>query len=559
LARLVNLRAHQLRAIDDRLSVGHGADRREATRHRSPEAGFDSFGDFAARLAQVNVDINEPGRHNLAPRVENLVGLRREIRSDGADNAILNQDIEFAIQYVFRRQNASALNQQRGHDFLLASIAPAHDAQGGNAVVLDSMHNGLHGVPREGLQLTIDLALKIFFVLAALLALQSLVSLLDGYKFLSLVERRQETSSGNWFPSAAVIIPCKGTDADLQANLTSFLDQDYPAYQVLFVVAEESDPAGRFIADHLACRAEGGPKASLLVAGYSDERGEKVNNLLRGVESVGDEAEVLVFADIDTRPARDWLRSLVAPLADPQVTVSTGFRWYLPGPGFVSQLRAAWDTSIATLLGDHDHNFAWGGSIAIRAADFRRLGVAERYWAHTVSDDYSLTHAVREAHGRIRFEPRCLVASREESSFVEFLRWANRQIIITRVYAPRLWWLGLASHLLYGLTFLLGLGLLACPATPLQARATIALALVGIIALGMAKGHVRTIVSRKLFPTEIGTPGSHVARYWQLAPLVPWVMLYNFIFAGFTRRIAWRGTSYELVSMNELRILRRER
>jgi cellulose synthase/poly-beta-1,6-N-acetylglucosamine synthase-like glycosyltransferase len=148
--------------------------------------------------------------------------------------------------------------------------------------------------------------------------------------------------------------------------------------------------------------------------------------------------EALVFADIDAAPSPDWLRSLVEPLADPRTTVSTGFRLYLPGRGFASQLRAAWDTSIATLLGDHDHNFAWGGSMAIRTADFRRLGIAERYWANTVSDDYAMTRAVREAGGRIEFTPRCLVASREESSFGDFLRWANRQIIITRVYSAPL-------------------------------------------------------------------------------------------------------------------------
>ena len=421
--------------------------------------------------------------------------------------------------------------------------------------MLDSLSDGPHGDQTEDLHLTIDLALKMFFFLAALLAIQSLVSLRDGYKFLGLVRRSRQASPGNHFPSAAVIIPCKDIDADSQANLASFLDQDYPAYQVVFVVADEKDPVWQIISGHLTRRTEGSPKALLLVAGYADDRGEKVNNLLRGAEAAEGEAEILVFADIDARPARDWLRSLVAPLADLHVTVSTGFRWYLPGSGFVSQLRAAWDTSIATLLGDHDRNFAWGGSMAIRAADFRRLAVAERYWAHTVSDDYALTRAVREAHGRIRFEPRCLVASREESSFAEFLRWSNRQIIITRVYAPRLWWLGLSSHLLYCLTFLIGLGLFVCPATPFQARGAIALALVAILAFGMAKGHVRTIVARTLFPGEFQTP----SRYWQLAPLVPWVMLYNFVFAGFTRRIEWRGTSYDLLSRNEVRILKRDR
>lgn len=385
------------------------------------------------------------------------------------------------------------------------------------------------------------------------------MSLVDGHKFLSFIQRSQHAPLGHYSPSAAVILPCKGIDAGLEDNLASFLAQDYPAYQVAFVVADKSDPAWRFVSEHLARRAEGGPKALLLVAGYAEDRGEKVNNLLRGVEAVESEVEILVFADVDARPARDWLRSLVAPLADPRVTVSTGFRWYLPGAGFVSQLRAAWDTSIATLLGDHDHNFAWGGSMAMRAADFRRLEIADRYWAHTVSDDYALTRAVRDAHGRIRFESRCLVVSREESSFGDFLRWANRQIIITRVYAPHLWRLGLASHLLYCLTFILGMGLFACPATTPQDRAAIVTALAGIIAFGMAKGHVRTIVARRLFLEANQALERWGARYWQLAPLVPWVMFCNFVCAGFTRRIRWRGTEYELRSMNDVRVLRRDR
>ncbi|MDE3180130.1 MAG: hypothetical protein KGM47_10800, partial [Acidobacteriota bacterium] len=45
--------------------------------------------------------------------------------------------------------------------------------------------------------------------------------------------------------------------------------------------------------------------------------------------------------------------------------------------------------------------------------------------------------------------------------------------------------------------------------------------------------------------------------YWRLAPLVPWFMLFNFLAAGFIRRIEWGGTSYELESIDRLRILHR--
>ncbi len=396
------------------------------------------------------------------------------------------------------------------------------------------------------------MALRIFLVLAALLLIQSVAALRDGYRFLAYVRRSRRRPPGAFTPPAAVIIPIKGVDEGLDANLAGYLGQDYPRYQLIFVVAEESDPAHAFVAARVA-EAAPGVEAALRVAGHADDCGEKVHNLRCGLQAVRPEAQVLVFADADARPERDWLRSLVEPLRDSGVTVSTGFRWYLPAAGWVSQLRAAWDTSIATLLGEHKDNFAWGGSMAVRTDDFRRLQVAERHWQGTVSDDYALRRAVRQAGGRIRFEPRCLVASRETSSFRQFLAWSNRQIILTRVYAPRLWRLGLAAHLLYGATLLWGMVLLGLETGP--ARAAVAAYLLLIWVLGAAKGRIRTVVARELFPQERAALERYGARYWQLTPLVPWVMLWNFLWAGFCRRIEWRGTRYELLAPDRLRIL----
>jgi ceramide glucosyltransferase len=407
--------------------------------------------------------------------------------------------------------------------------------------------------------LVLTLPVKIFLIFAALLAVQSIVSLRGGFRFLRFVRASRRKKPGDFTPSAAVIIPVKGLDAGLETNLTRYLEQGYPGCQIIFVVASERDPAHDWLRARLNQLADQqaniGPRASLRVAGYSDVRGEKVNNLLAGISAVAAGTGVLVFADADARPSPDWLRCLVAPLADPAVTVSTGFRWYLPGQGFVSRLRSAWDTSIATLLGDHNHNFAWGGSIAMRADEFARLRVAERYWARTVSDDYALTRAVREAGGKIRFEPRCLIASREESSFGDFLNWANRQIIITRVYMPRLWAMGLAAHGLYCGTIAGGAVLLALAPAPVKLLVTGILAV--ILLLGLAKGGIRTVAARELFPEEGESLRRHGACYWHLAPLVPWVMLFNFVVAGFTRRIEWRGTRYELPSRDEVRVLSR--
>lgn len=400
--------------------------------------------------------------------------------------------------------------------------------------------------------------MKVFLIPAIFLLVESLWSLRSGFHFLDLVRKSRRAPVGDYCPRAAVIVPCKGLDADVRRNAAQFLRLDYPAYQLIFVLASQDDPGYRFLVDLLArpCEGHSWPaKACVIAAGQPRNNGEKVNNLLTGVSAVDAEAEVLAFADIDAELPADWLRALAAPLADPAVTVSTGYRWYLPGARFSSRLRAAWDSAIATVLGDHDHNFAWGGSMAIRAGDFRRLQVAEHYWQHTVSDDYALTRAVREAGGTIHFEPRCLLASRGETSWREFMGWSNRQIIITRVYASHYWKKGLAFYGLYALTFLSGLALAIWPGVPASHRIVAVVLLAAILGAGTAKGAVRACVAREIFPGEQALLRRYGSCYWRLVPLLPWVMLWNFVAAGFRRRIEWAGAVYELQSLHELKIV----
>lgn len=399
--------------------------------------------------------------------------------------------------------------------------------------------------------------LKILFTALALLVVQSAWSFIDGLRFLRLIKSRHNHPQADFTPPAAVVIPCKGVDAGFDENVEKFLDQDYPQYEVIFVTATADEAAYDRLRDRLEMRSrsgEAGAPARLVTAGLSDQRGEKVNNLAHAVTMVNPSTQVYIFADIDARPSTHWLRSLVSQLAKSEITVSTGFRWYLPGRGFASRLRAAWDTSIATMLGDHNHNFAWGGSLALRADDFRKLGIAEKYWRSTVSDDYGVTRAVREAQGRIAFEPRCLLASRQESSLGEFLRWSTRQITLTRVYATRVWVVGLATTTFYCATVAACCLAVAIGDVAVRARAALAIILILILVLGISKAFIRTLVAREVFPTEVS---SEASCYWRLSPLVPWVMLWNFVAAGFIHRIEWRGTEYEIISPERVRVIRR--
>jgi hypothetical protein len=430
------------------------------------------------------------------------------------------------------------------------------------------------------------LAITIFWVLAVLLLAQSVAALFLTFKSLRYFRRSRSQPFNNFTPPVALIIPCKGLDPEFEFHVSCYLRQDYPHYQLVFVVASVDDPAYQALRAHLETAQEhvlkkeqetigpqairptsgvqmeaqlGGVQTVLVVAGYSDSRGEKVHNLLAGLKKVDSKAEVLVVADIDVRPKGDWLRSLVSPLADPTVTVSTGSQWHLPGRGFTSRLRAAWGALSVRLLGEHDHHEAWGGSMAIRTADFKRLAVAERYWANAVNDDDTLSLAVHEAGGRIRFEPRCMVASVGELKLGEFLRYGTRQMVFTRVYSPGLWFVEAATYVYSCGTALMGMVLLALPSIAASQRMAMAGILLAIALLVVGKGFVHETIMKELFPEEAPRLSLYGACYWKLSLLAPWVVLLNYLLSGLTRRIEWRGTHYELRSRNETRFIRREK
>jgi hypothetical protein len=137
------------------------------------------------------------------------------------------------------------------------------------------------------------------------------------------------------------------------------------------------------------------------------------------------------------------------------------------------------------------------------------------------------------------------------------MSWTNRQMIITRVYAPRLWTLGLAAHALYSLTFIFGLLVLLNPAAGWERLAVVAV-LAAVLGLGMGKGNIRAVVAREIFPEEQGILSRYGKCYWQLTLLVPWVMLYNFVVAGWVRTIEWSGVCYRLRSDHEVEVVARE-
>lgn len=401
----------------------------------------------------------------------------------------------------------------------------------------------------------------VFYFFAAVAIWLGILSVRGGLRFSAFVRSELQRPVVDYTPFVSLIAPFRGVDQGLRENLTALFDQDYPAYEVLFVTGSADDSAFPIVAEVRAAAVRKGKVMShLVIAGAATDSGQKVHNLIAAVTEIDQRAEVLVFVDTDARPHAKWLRSLVAPLQDSSLGAASSYRWFVPlGSSLAPRLRSVWNASIASALGaDRQKNFCWGGATAIRRERFTELQVADR-WRGSVSDDFTLTRILREAKLPIQFVPNCLTASFEACSFAELLEFTNRQIKITRVYAPHLWRAVLLGGLLFTPVFFGGVTLVLIRIAlelPVSAPAI----LLGIIfALGVFKAWIR----RRAVALALTNYGATIpSAFWSQVLLWPFasaLFLYNAIVAWFSCRIAWRGTTYELKSPTEAVIISREK
>ena len=398
----------------------------------------------------------------------------------------------------------------------------------------------------------------VFYALAALVLLQSLASLRGGVRYLAYFRRELGARRALYLPAASVFVPCRGLEQGLYENFRALFAQHYPAYEIVFV-SDSAEDAALAVAEEVSkeARGENVRRVRFVAAGRASDTGQKVHNLRAAVREADAESGVLVFVDTDARPRRDWLRRLVAPLADARVGAATGYRWFVPvRGGFSSHLRSVWNASIASALGpDGRRNFCWGGSTAVRRDTFERLRVAEN-WRGTLSDDFALTRMLHAAGLDVRFVPACLTPSFEDCRARELVEFTTRQLKITRVYAPHLWRVVLFSNLLFALTFFGGAALAAARA----ARGLPYLAPLALVALIYLLGTAKALLRLRAVALALAAHRAKIiSGAWAhllLWPLTSLLYAYNALAAARSRRITWRGITYELKSPSETVIIR---
>ena len=286
-----------------------------------------------------------------------------------------------------------------------------------------------------------------YIALAAILSqLVFLIQMCGNYRYALAKYKKKRLS---YRPRTALIVPCKGLDSAFQENITSFFNQDYENYLLWFVVADKEDPVYARLCelkDRLS-RSSKADEVLVLVAGFAQSCSQKIHNLLYCCQRIGSDVEVLAFADSDICVRSDWLSHIVYPLRKSKNGAASGYRWFVPKKNNLASLAlSAVNAKIAQLLGNTPFNQAWGGSMAIRVDVFNQVGL-DKIWPKALSDDLSLSYAVKKSHKKVVFVPACLVASYESTTWRELFEFGRRQFLITRVSTPGTWWFGLCSSL----------------------------------------------------------------------------------------------------------------
>ena len=369
-----------------------------------------------------------------------------------------------------------------------------------------------------------------------------------------------------WYrPQTVLIIPCKGLDSAFRENISSFFHQDYENYLLWFVVADESDPAYSElckIKEQLS-RESKALDVQIFIAGQSQSCSQKIHNLLYGYSKIGSDIDVLAFADSDICVHKDWLGHLVHPLRRTKYGATTGYRWFIPEKNNPASLTlSALNAKVAQLLGNTRFNQAWGGSMAIRTEVFRKVGL-DKLWPNVLSDDLSLSRAVKKAGLKVSFVPACLVASYESMTWEKLFEFARRQFLITRVYAFRTWLFGLFSSIfsvlgLWGGIIIAGFVLTYNPHIPSNKR-MILLSLPVVFFVGQ---FIRAILRQKMIRILLEKDRQRMKTacivdlffFWLWSP----IMLFFILSSAFGRELCWRSIRYKLSSPTKTEIISRD-
>jgi len=218
---------------------------------------------------------------------------------------------------------------------------------------------------------------------------------------LRFFRRKAAQAPLEYWPLVSLLKPVRGVDFASRENFSSFCAQDYPDYEILFAVNDESDPAVPLIRQIMAEFPQ--RRIRLFTSAENLGANRKVNKLAMLVREARHDA--LILTDGDVRAGPNYLREVVAPLREKKIGAVTSFYRAIAQENLFAKLEAvgaAGDFFAGVLMARWKEGvrFALGASIATTKEWLEKMGGFEAL-ADVLADDYELGLRIAQAGGEI--------------------------------------------------------------------------------------------------------------------------------------------------------------
>jgi len=223
---------------------------------------------------------------------------------------------------------------------------------------------------------------SLFFYLLSALGLAS---------FLRARKKLYSAAPDVQLPPVSILKPLKGTDPEMWETFCSHCEQDYPNFEIIFGVSDPADPVIEVVRN----LQEKYPSVPIQLIQCERILGTnlKVSNLAQMLPAA--RYDVLLVNDSDIRIPPDYLRSVVALLADESVGLVTCLYRPVAASALGSRLEAL---SISTDFApgvlsarflEGGLHFGLGSTLAFRRCDLAAIGGFEALLDY-LADDYEI-------------------------------------------------------------------------------------------------------------------------------------------------------------------------
>ena len=200
-----------------------------------------------------------------------------------------------------------------------------------------------------------------------------------------------EVSRTQALPPVSILKPLKGIDPEIYESFRSHCQQDYPEYEIIFGV---SDPHDAAIESVKALKREfPDRRIQLVVSPVILGANVKVSNLAQMMAEA--RHDYLIVNDSDIRVQPDYLRRVIAPLADPNVGMVTCLYRGVAAATLGSRLEALGISTdfcagvLAARQLESGIRFGLGSTLAFRRVELEKIGGFASIVNH-LADDYEL-------------------------------------------------------------------------------------------------------------------------------------------------------------------------